>query len=141
MIGFKWQMRLPAEALLLPLMTARTFRNSVLMLLAEGLMSSFPLYLRMCCPRKSHPSAICVMTVFSCESSRPRSLKNASTRGLTSCSNTNGVRYCIFFVVPYSKWSRDLAIGGEKSAADYIDSHRPSGTRAHVQDDYRPPPS
>jgi len=55
--------------------------------------------------------------------------------------NTNGVRYCIFFVVPYSKWSRDLAIGGEKSAADYIDSHRPSGTRAHVQDDYRPPPS
>ena len=28
MIGFKWQMRLPAEALLLPLMTARTFRNT-----------------------------------------------------------------------------------------------------------------
>jgi hypothetical protein len=45
------------------------------------------------------------------------------------------------FLVPYSKWSRDLAIGGEKSAANYIDSHRPSGTRAHVQDDYRLPPS
>jgi len=60
---------------------------------------------------------------------------------VTTKTDTNGVRYCIFFVVPYSKWSRDLAIGGEKSAADYIDSHRPSGTRAHVQDDYRPPPS
>jgi hypothetical protein len=46
MSGFKWQMRFPAEALLLPLMTARTFRNSDLMRLAEGLMSSLPLYLR-----------------------------------------------------------------------------------------------
>src|SRR6266446_5858160 len=37
MSGCTWQMRFPAEALLLPLMTARTFRNSDLMLLAVGL--------------------------------------------------------------------------------------------------------
>jgi len=32
---------------------------------------------------------ICVMTVFSAESSNPRSLMNCSTRGLTSCSRSS----------------------------------------------------
>ena len=43
-------------------------------------------YLRTVCPRKSNPCSICVTTVFSGESSNPRSLRNCSTRGLTSCS-------------------------------------------------------
>src|SRR5260221_3152167 len=51
----------------------------------EGLMSSFPLgYLRTFCPRKSKPCSTCVMTVFVGESSRPRSCRNCSTRGLIS---------------------------------------------------------
>src|SRR6266446_648076 len=51
----------------------------------EGMMNSFPLgYLRTFCPRKSKPCSTCVMTVFVGESSRPRSCRNCSTRGLIS---------------------------------------------------------
>src|SRR5713101_2012935 len=56
----------------------------------EGLMSSFPLgYLRTFCPRKSKPCSTCVMTVFFGESSRPRSCRKCSTRGLISPSSNS----------------------------------------------------
>ena len=46
-------------------------------------------YLRIVCPRKSNPCSMCVTTVFSGESSNPRSLKNCSMRGFTSCSSNS----------------------------------------------------
>ena len=46
-------------------------------------------YVRTVCPRKSNPCSICVTTVFSGESSHPRSLRNCSTSGLTSCSRSS----------------------------------------------------
>src|SRR5215475_11860864 len=88
MRGFRWQMSVPAAALLSALMRPRTFRSNVLMLFAEGLMSSLPWYVRRCWPRKSTPSAICVMTVFSGERVSPRSFRNAATSGFTSSSRS-----------------------------------------------------
>src|ERR1700674_2622818 len=59
--------------------------RKVLTFFLEGLMSSFPFgYLRTFCPRKSKPFSTWVMTVFAGESSRPRSCRNCSTRGLIS---------------------------------------------------------
>src|SRR5207302_2381616 len=50
----------------------------------------FPLgYLRTFCPRKSKPFSTWVMTVFAGESSRPRSCRNCSTRGLISPSSSS----------------------------------------------------
>src|SRR6266581_3675930 len=59
------------------------------MFFREGVMSSFPWDFRRCCPRKSKPSSMWVMRVFSGESSSPRSLMKVSTRGLTSFSKTS----------------------------------------------------
>ena len=53
-------------------------------ILRAGLMIRVPAYVRTDCPRKSPPSSICVMRVFSGERSRPRSRRNCATRGLTS---------------------------------------------------------
>src|SRR5436189_3161612 len=64
--------------------------QEVLTFFLEGLMSSFPLgYLRTFCPRKSKPRSTCVMTVFFGESSRPRSCRKCSTRGLISPSSNS----------------------------------------------------
>src|SRR6202008_2487205 len=72
---------MPCAALTVRRMSSR----KVLTFFLEGLMSSFPLgYLRTFCPRKSKPCSTCVMTVFFGESSRPRSCRNCSTRGLIS---------------------------------------------------------
>ena len=52
-------------------------------------MSSFPFgYLRTFCPRKSKPVVTCVMTVFTGESSSPRSRRKPSTSGLISSSSS-----------------------------------------------------
>ncbi len=80
-------MRFPAIACLLSFTTFRISSRNACTLFREGVISNFPLYLRRCCPRKSKPSSICVMRVFSLESSSPRSLMNCSTRGFTSCSS------------------------------------------------------
>jgi hypothetical protein len=53
------------------------------------LMRSFPWYLRTFWPRKSKPSAICVITVLAGERRKPRPTRTCSTTGLTSCSNTS----------------------------------------------------
>src|SRR5271167_80719 len=72
------------------LMVRRMPLKKVLTFFLEGLMSSFPLgYLRTLYPRKSKPCSTCVMTVFVGESSRPRSCKNCSTRGLISPSSNS----------------------------------------------------
>jgi uncharacterized membrane protein YgaE (UPF0421/DUF939 family) len=43
--------------------------------LRDGLAMYLPWYLRTWCPRKSKPLSTQVMTVFSCESSSPRSFQ------------------------------------------------------------------
>src|SRR5438128_1106293 len=71
-------------------MVRRMPSRKVLTFFLEGLMSSFPLgYLRTFCPRKSKPRSTCVMTVFFGESSRPRSCRKCSTRGLISPSSNS----------------------------------------------------
>ena len=57
------------------------------MLLRAGLIRSLSPYLRTFCPgpRKSNPRAICVISVFSDASCRPRTARNSSTAGLTRC--------------------------------------------------------
>src|SRR5229473_2035058 len=71
-------------------MVRRMPSRKVLTFFLEGLMSSFPLgYLRTFCPRKSKPCSTCVMTVFFGESSRPRSCRKCSSRGLISPSSNS----------------------------------------------------
>ena len=82
-------MRLPAVACLFALMIFRIPSRKVWMFFLEGFISSFPWYLRRCCPRKSKPFSMCVMSVFSWESVNPRSFMNCSTSGLTSFSKTS----------------------------------------------------
>ena len=78
-----------AVACLFPLMTFRMLARNVCTFFFDGRVKSFPLYLRTFCPRKSNPSSMCVILVFSSESSNPRSWRNAAMRGLTSISSTS----------------------------------------------------
>ena len=57
-------------------------REECMVHFAEGLMRSFPLYLRTCCPRKSKPSSIWVRRGFSGESSSPRYAHELLHQGL-----------------------------------------------------------
>src|SRR5215813_11855004 len=82
--------RFPALACAFLSMIPRILSNTASTLFFDGVMMIFPsLYRRTFCPRKSNPSSICVILVFSCESSSPRSFKNSSTRGLTSFSSNS----------------------------------------------------
>lgn len=58
------------------------FRNSFTFW-GEGLINSFPLYLRMFIPRKSNPSLMCVIRVFSGERVSPLSARKFSNKGRT----------------------------------------------------------
>jgi hypothetical protein len=89
-IGLSCIIRLPAVACLFLLICSRTLFNIASTFFSDGLIIIFPsLYLRICCPRKSNPSSICVILVFSLESSSPLSFRNVSTRGLTSFSSNS----------------------------------------------------
>src|SRR5262249_53672794 len=68
-------------------MTARMSVRNALTFFFDGRVRNFPLYLRTCCPRKSNPSSMCVILVFSSESSKPRSRRKSVTRGLTSVAS------------------------------------------------------
>ena len=54
----------------------------------EGVVRTLPPCRRRFYPRKSEPSSICGMQVFSGESCKPRSSRNGSTSGLTSFSSS-----------------------------------------------------
>ena len=71
-----------AVACLLSLMTFRMSVRNVFTFFFDGVMRSFPLYLRTCCPRKSNPSSMCVILVFSPKFQS--SLLEISVRGLDS---------------------------------------------------------
>src|SRR5215813_9703298 len=63
-------------------MIPRTFANKAWTLLRDGVIKSFPRYLRRWCPRKSKPSSMCVMVVFSitgCEFSAAQELLVVAT--------------------------------------------------------------
>jgi len=87
MRGLSRSISCPVGVCRLVLITFRTLARNGLTFFLDGLMSSLSPYLRTLKPRKSKPSSICVMTVFSGESSSPRSPMNYSTRGLTSSSS------------------------------------------------------
>src|SRR3989442_1495687 len=71
-------------------MSLRIFLRNVLTFFVEGFTRTFPsLYLRTFWPKKSKPVVICVIWVFSCDSSRPRSRIHCSTRGLISFSRSS----------------------------------------------------
>ena len=53
----------------------------------DGFINNVSLYLRMLHPRKSNPSLMCVIWVFSGDRASPRSARNSTTAGLTSCSS------------------------------------------------------
>ena len=61
---------------------------SALIELFDGLTISFPLNFRNVHPRKSKPSSICVMSVFSSDRVRPRILRNWLTKSLSSSANS-----------------------------------------------------
>lgn len=75
--------------LALPLMISLTLSRSDLTLFFAGLISSLPSYLCTFWPRKSKPSAMFVILVFSSESSRPRAAINRLTAGSTLHSSTS----------------------------------------------------
>ena len=83
-------MTCPAELSLCFSIIPRTFFKNAFTFFLEGVVSTAPLlYLRTCCPRKSKPSLICVITVFSCDNWSPRSFRNLSMNGFTSCSKSS----------------------------------------------------
>src|SRR5215831_3871248 len=89
MTGLRHKIRWPVVACLLDFMMFRTLPRKACTFFLAGWAKYVPPYFRICCPRKSNPSLICVMWVFSGESVRPRSLRNASTSGLTSYSSSS----------------------------------------------------
>ena len=75
---------------LLLLMMSRTLPRKDFTADLQGLMSSFPLYLRMFLPRKSKPSPMWVITVFSSDSCNPLSVRNSLTMGSTFSRRNSG---------------------------------------------------
>ncbi len=69
-----------------------TFAFMRLMLDFDGFIRSLPLYFLTLKPRKSKPSSICVIMVFSSDSSSPLILRNSSIKGLTLCLSISGER-------------------------------------------------
>jgi hypothetical protein len=61
----------------------------------EGFIRSLPLYFLTLKPRKSKPSSICVIMVFSSDNSRPLILRNPSIKGLTQVSSSSGEQLVI----------------------------------------------
>ena len=78
-------------AVLFSLTIVRTFLRKAFTAFFDGFISNFPLYFRMFCPRKSKPSLICVITVFSSESCRPRSARKSLISGITSLRKVSGL--------------------------------------------------
>ncbi len=93
MTGLSFAISFPAGRGLLAFTMSRTFSRKAVTFFFDGLIKSlcrFPvLYLRTFWPRKSNPSSIWVMSVFSGESCKPRSRRNASTSGFISCSRSS----------------------------------------------------
>src|SRR5258708_15147845 len=66
MIGLSFTTSCPAELSLYFSMIPRTFLRNAFTFFLAGVVNTAPFwYLRTCCPRKSKPSSMCVMTVFS----------------------------------------------------------------------------
>src|SRR5216684_5136380 len=85
--GLSLTITCPAELFLCVSIIPRTFFKNAFTFFFEGVVLTTPLlYLRTCCPRKSKPSLMCVMMVFSCDRESPRSSMNTSMKGFTSCS-------------------------------------------------------
>ena len=97
-------------------MIARTFCRNAWPFCREGVISNLPCICARCWPRKSNPSSICVMRVFSAESVSPRTAKNCSTNGRTSFPRT-------------SRGSRDdevIGISHEMTLGLYLPRPRPN---------------
>ena len=90
MTGLSLRINVSCFVDLFPLMILRTFWRKDLTDAFDGFMSSFPLYFRMFLPRKSKPSSMCVISVFSSESCSPRAARNARTMGSTSFFSSSG---------------------------------------------------
>ena len=88
-MGLSKSIRVSCFAERFALMVSRILSKNDFTFLTDGLIRSLPPYLRTFCPRKSKPSEMCVILVFSCDHSRSRSARNASTHGLTSCSSNS----------------------------------------------------
>lgn len=84
--GFRIWINCSADQARLDCTVSRSPSRKVLIPFLAGLIRSFSLYFRKLKPRKSNPSSICVILVFSMESSRPRSCRNLMIVGCTFCS-------------------------------------------------------
>jgi len=84
MIGLSTFIKLICFAVLLSFMAFLALSRQAFTFFLDGLTNSLPLYLRMLTPRKSNPLSICVILVFSSESSSYLAERNFSTMGLTS---------------------------------------------------------
>ena len=78
-------------AVLFPFTVSRMFSINAFTFFFDGLINSFPSYFLKFHPRKSNPSSMCVILVFSSESVSPRSFRKFSTKGLTSFSSNSFV--------------------------------------------------
>lgn len=126
MRGLSVTISLPAVTCLRSFTISRTFSRKRCVCFLAGLMMSFiflpSLYLRTFCPRKSKPSVICVIFVFSWDNSRSRSLRKRSTRGLTSVSRSSFERpvtikssaYRMRFTLYLALWPFLSVVGGNR---------------------------
>ena len=84
------------------------------MLRFDGLIRSLFPYLRTVAPRKSNPSSIDVIFVFSFERRRPRSSRKASIAGCTLCSSLFSRTACYDKVI---RVAHHVDLGAEVSLA------------------------
>ncbi len=122
-MGLSFAISFPAGRDLFAFTRSRTFSRKAATFFFAGLIKSLcrlpVLYLRTCWPRKSNPSSICVMSVFSGERVRPRSRKNVSTAGLTSCSSSS-------FELPESRVAKGHCCPSAPSEPDLSLSRHPA---------------
>ena len=79
------------RAIRLARITARILARNAFSDVLDGRVSNFPLNFRMLHPKKSNPSSICVILVFSSDRVRPRSWRNCRMSGFTCSSSSSGL--------------------------------------------------
>lgn len=117
------------------LIISRVSSRNLIIPLSAGFIRSLPLYFRRLNPRKSNPSSMCVIFVFSIESSRSRSLRKLVMIGSTVCSRLSFVEAVQMKSSAYlTNWMLFPLLEQAFTAFS-----SPSSTRFAIVSDARPP--
>ena len=100
-----------------------------------GLISNLPSYFRTLKPRKSKPSSMCVICVFSSERVKPLMAKKFLSAGLTVSSRNS---FELLVIIKSSAYRTKFALSCRR-ASDFIKGSIPSSARFAIVGDAEPP--